>query len=142
VQVPVFYQGQGRVDRARAETRRQQQLLKARAAQVRAAARSAAARLTAARDRALLLKNVLLPSRERILQETQLHYNAMSVSVFQLLLARRDQIETARAYVDALRDYWTARAEVEQLKSGRLPSTARSEIAPLGTTTGARDSGH
>jgi cobalt-zinc-cadmium efflux system outer membrane protein len=129
VQVPLFYQGQGQVARAEAEMRREQQLLKARTVQVHTAARIAATRLTTLRDRALLIKNVLLPSRERILRETQLHYNAMSVSVFQLLVARRDQIETARSYVEALRDYWSARAEVEQLKSGRLPGTTRVELS-------------
>jgi len=132
VQVPLFYQGQGEVDRARAEMRRQAQLLKARAVQIRAAARTLAARVTAARDRAQYIKTVLLPARERILSQTQLQFNAMSVSVFQLLLARRDEIESARSYVEALRDYWTARAEVEQLRSGRLPlgSTLPTDGAP------------
>ncbi len=124
VQVPLFYQGQGEVDRARAEMRRQKQLLKARAVQIRAAARTTASRVAAARDRAVYIKTVLLPARERILNQTQLQFNAMSVSVFQLLLARRDEVETARSYVEALREYWTARAEAEQLRSGRLPSVA------------------
>lgn len=122
IQVPLFYQGQGEVARARAEMRRQRQLLGARAVQIRAAARTTAVRLGAARDRAMYIKTVLLPARERILNQTQLQYNAMSVSVFQLLLARRDEVEAARSYVEALREYWTTRAEAEQLRSGRLPS--------------------
>jgi cobalt-zinc-cadmium efflux system outer membrane protein len=130
VQVPLFYQGQGEVARARAELRRQLQLLKARAVQIRSAARVTAGRVAAGRDRALYIKTVLLPARERILNQTQLQYNAMSVSVFQLLLARRDEVETARSYVEALRDYWTARAEAEQLRSGRLPSGPALEAAP------------
>jgi cobalt-zinc-cadmium efflux system outer membrane protein len=121
VQVPLFYQGQGEVARARAEMRRQQQLLSARAVQIRSAAKATATKLAAARDRAIYIKDVLLPSRERILNATQLQYNAMSASVFQLLMAKRDQVETARSYVEALRDYWTAYAEAEQLRSGRLP---------------------
>lgn len=136
VQVPLFYQGQGEVDRARAEMRRQQQLLKARAVQIRATARATAARLAAARDRALYIKAVLLPARKRILEQTQLQFNAMSVSVFQLLLARRDQVEAARSYVEALRDYWTARAEAEQLRSGRLPA-----ISGMPAESGASDVG-
>jgi outer membrane protein, heavy metal efflux system len=136
VQLPLFYQGQGEVDRARAEMRRQQQLLKARAVQIRATARTTAARLAAARDRALYIKAVLLPARQRILDQTQLQFNAMSVSVFQLLLARRDQVEAARSYVEALRDYWTARAEAEQLRSGRLPT-----IASMPAESGASDLG-
>jgi outer membrane protein, heavy metal efflux system len=130
VQVPLFYQGQGEVARARAEMRRQQQLLKARAVQIRSAARVTASRVAAGRDRALYIKTVLLPARERILNQTQLQYNAMSVSVFQLLLARRDEVEAARSYVEALRDYWIARAEAEQLRSGRLPSGPGLELPP------------
>lgn len=122
VQVPLFYQGQGDVDRARAEMRRQRQLLSARAVQIHAAAKATATKLAAARERAIYIKDVLLPSRERILNATQLQFNGMGASVFQLLLAKREQVETARSYVEALRDYWTAYAEAEQLRSGRLPS--------------------
>jgi outer membrane protein TolC len=122
VEVPLFYQGQGEVARARAEMRRQGQLLRARTVQVRSTARTLALRVSATRDRARHIKEVLLPARERILEQTQLQFNAMSVSLFQLLLAKRDQIDTARQYVEALRDYWIARAEAEQLRSGRLTS--------------------
>jgi outer membrane protein, heavy metal efflux system len=141
VQLPLFYQGQGEVDRARAEMRRQQQLLKARAVQIRATARTTAARVAAARDRALYIKTVLLPARKRILDQTQLQFNAMSVSVFQLLLARRDQVDAARSYVEALREYWVARAEAEQLRSGRLPASAGmpAESSPSGV--GSRGAG-
>jgi len=141
VQVPLFYQGQGEVNRARAEMRRQEQLLKARAVQIRAAARTTAARVAAARDRAAFIKNVLLPARERILNQTQLAFNAMSVSVFQLLLARRDQVEAARSYVEALREYWTARAEAEQLRSGRLPSVATLTPEVAGSEASGRGAG-
>jgi outer membrane protein, heavy metal efflux system len=123
VQVPLFYQGQGEVDRAHAELRRQRQLLSARAVQIRATARATASRLAAARERATYIKNVLLPSRERILNATQLQYNGMGASVFQLLMAKREQIATAQSYVEALRDYWTAYAEAEQLRAGRLPGS-------------------
>jgi cobalt-zinc-cadmium efflux system outer membrane protein len=142
VQVPLFYQGQGEVARARAEMRRQGQLLKARAVQIRAAARVTAARVAAGRDRANYIKTVLLPARQRILNQTQLQYNAMTVSVFQLLLARRDQVETARNYVDALREYWTARAEAEQLRSGRLPSGPALELSPSELSGRAATAGH
>jgi cobalt-zinc-cadmium efflux system outer membrane protein len=139
VEVPLFYQGQGEVDRARAEMRRQQHLLKARAVQIRTLARTIAARVAAARDRAVYIKTVLLPARARILNQTQLQFNAMSVSVFQLLLARRDQVDAARNYVEALREYWTARAEAEQLRSGRLPSVTL--LPPEGVATSEPSSG-
>jgi outer membrane protein, heavy metal efflux system len=82
----------------------------------------AASRLEAAAKSAAYYKDVLLPLRQQLVDETQLQFNAMNVGVFQLLQAKRDQIETARVYVDVLRDYWTARARVDQLLAGRLPS--------------------
>lgn len=141
VEVPLFYQGQGQVARAEAEMRRQRQLLGAQAVQIRAAARAAAIRVAAARDRATYAKQVLLPARERILNQTQLQFNAMNISVFQLLMAKRDQVETARIYVEALRDYWTTRAELEQLRSGRLPQSSPFIATPVETLSGGRASG-
>jgi cobalt-zinc-cadmium efflux system outer membrane protein len=58
-----------------------------------------------------------------------LQYNAMQRGVFELLGAREQQIQTAIAYIAALRDYWLARTELDQLLSGRLPSPAGLETA-------------
>jgi hypothetical protein len=116
------------------------ELLRARGVQVRSTARTVAMRVAAMRDRANYFKNVLLPARQRILNQTQLQFNAMNLSVFQLLLAKRDQVETARLYVEALRDHWLARAEAEQLRSGRL--TASAAVVPTDVTTTSRPAGH
>jgi cobalt-zinc-cadmium efflux system outer membrane protein len=121
LEVPLFYQGQGETGAALAEARRQRKLYFDAAVRIRSAVRSVAMRLRATAESADYYKRVLLPLRERIVQNTQLEYNAMSVGIFQLLQAKRDQIETARTYVELLRDYWTLRAEAEQLLAGRLP---------------------
>jgi len=52
-----------------------------------------------------------------------LQYNAMQLGPIQLLRAREQQIETAVAYIEALRDYWVARGDLGQILSGRLPSS-------------------
>lgn len=133
IEVPLFYQGQGEVGVARAEMRQSQRAYADAAIRIRAAARAAAARLEAAAKSAAYYRDVLLPLRQQVLDETQLQYNAMSVGVFQLLQAKRDQIETGRAYVDALLEYWTARALVEQLLAGRLPSDVAGADGSPGT---------
>jgi cobalt-zinc-cadmium efflux system outer membrane protein len=74
-----------------------------------------------ARDRALYYRDILLPLQERIVNEAQLQYNAMQIGIFQLLRDREQQIETGVAYVEALREYWLARADLAQIASGRLP---------------------
>ena len=133
LELPLFYQGQGEVAAAEAEMRREQQRHRALATAIRAAARATGSRLLIARERAVHIKTVLLPLRERIVSETQLAYNAMSVGVFQLLESKRAQIQAGRAYVEALRSYWIAQAEVDQLLAGRLPAgwdEARSPVEP------------
>ena len=120
VELPLFYQGQGKVDAALAEARRQKALGTATAVDLRNAAHAAATKLTAARENALRYRDVLLPLRQQVLDETELHYNAMTVGVFQLLAAKRDQITTARTYVELLRDYWLARNEVERMLAGGI----------------------
>jgi cobalt-zinc-cadmium efflux system outer membrane protein len=47
----------------------------------------------------------------------------MQIGVFQLLQARRDQIDAGRAYVQTLLEYWQARAALDQLMAGRLAGT-------------------
>lgn len=119
--IPLFDQGQARAGRAAAELRRAQQEYYALAVRIRATARALRDRGEAARDRALYYRDIMLPLHERIVSETQLHYNAMQLGPVQLLLARERQIEAGVGYVEALRDYWLARAAVAQLLSGRLP---------------------
>ena len=67
--------------------------------------------------------NVTSTVSQRIVNEAQLQYNAMQIGVVQLLREREQQIETSVAYVDALREYWLARADLEQMSSGRLPAS-------------------
>jgi cobalt-zinc-cadmium efflux system outer membrane protein len=138
VELPIFYQGQGEVARAEAEMRRERQLYTGMGVRVRAALRAVQVRASTARDRALYLKNTLLPMRERILSETQLQFNAMNTSVFQLLIARRDQVEAGRTYVESLREYWLAKADLEQLLAGRVPegATAGPNIAAASSSAG------
>lgn len=133
LELPIFYQGQGEVARAEAEMRRVRSQHHSLAVQVRAAVRAASRNLVVARDAALHYRDRLLPERARIVEETQLMYNAMSVGAFELLQAKRDQVQTEAAYVDTLEDYWNARAELDQLLLGRLvavaPLEARSATA-------------
>ena len=91
------------------------------AVEVRSAARSARNHILAARARAEYYRQVIVPLRRQITEETQLRFNAMQVGAFQLLQAKRDEIEAGAAYVDALREYWVSRAELEQVVSGRMP---------------------
>ncbi len=77
-------------------------------------------RLVATHRSAEHYRTVLLPLREKSVKESQLRYNAMLLGVFQLLQARREQIEVYRDYLDTVRDYWITRAELERATGGSL----------------------
>ncbi len=56
---------------------------------------------------------------------SQQQYDAMLLGVFQLLLARREEINAYRDYIEALRDYWIARAELDLRAGGALTSSRK-----------------
>jgi len=118
----LFDQGQARIGRAVAELRQAQQAYYALGVRIRSTVRMVHERLQGAQDRALYYRDILLPLRERIVNETQLQYNAMQLGVFDLLRAREQQIQAAIVYIATLLDYWLARSDLGQLLSGRVPS--------------------
>jgi outer membrane protein, heavy metal efflux system len=120
--LPLFDQGQAALGRTAAELRRSQQEYYSLGVRIRAQARAAGDRLAGASDRASYYRDILLPLHEHIVNETQLHYNAMQLGPFRLLRAREQQIQTAVGYVEALREYWLARADIGQILAGRLPN--------------------
>ena len=126
VPIPIFDQGQARVARATAELRRAQHEYHALAVRIRATARALVERVRGAGERAAYVRDIVLPLHERIVSEAQLQYNAMQIGVFQLLRDRQEQIDAGVEYVELLREYWSARADLLHLLSGRLPATDES----------------
>ena len=104
-----------------AQLRQAHRQLAAREGEIRSDVRSGIARLQAARQTAQLYRDELLPVRERIVAETQKHYNYMLLGAFQLLQAKREEVEAAREYLEAVTAYWIAFAELERAVGGRLP---------------------
>jgi outer membrane protein TolC len=121
--LPLFDQQQGNVLSRRSEFEALRERYVAHAVLIRAAVRAAHARALSAEARVLQYRETVLPLRERVVKETVLQYNAMQVGVFQLLQARRDQIEAGRMYLQTLLEYWQARAALDQLIAGRLART-------------------
>ncbi|HEY0931198.1 MAG TPA: TolC family protein, partial [Gemmatimonas sp.] len=118
--VPLFDRGQARVGRAESELRQAIARQHALTVAMRTEVRSGYGLLAAARDRSILYRDSILPLRRRMVDETGLQYNAMAVGVFGLLQARQAEIAAGQEYVDALRDYWIARAELERAVGTRL----------------------
>ncbi len=61
----------------------------------------------------------------------------MQLGVFQLLEARRRELDAGRRYVETLRDHWIARTRVEALLLGRLPEARFGISSPNSDSTSA-----
>ena len=130
IPLPLFDQGQARVAKGRALLRQSIARHDALAVEIGADVRAHEARAVAAQGRADHLRRVVLPLRRRLVDEAQKFVNAMEQSVFTLLLAKQAEIDAGQAYVESLRDYWTARAQLERAVGGSfapLTSQERSE---------------
>lgn len=147
VEIPLFDQGQPRRTIARMELMRQWSNVENQAIMLRSAARTSAANVLHAHQQAAYVSEVVLPLKMLITQEAQLHFNGMFIGLFQLLDAKRREIETATLYIERLRDYWIARETLTQIRAGRLPGTetlrsmGRLEGNRL-VSTGAPEEGH
>ncbi len=124
LELPLFDQGQPELARLAAEFRQTSEHADALAAEIGSEVRATQARLDAARSTAALYQGTLLPQRTAILRETLLHYNAMQKGVYELLVAKEQQQLTERQAIEARRDYWLARADLERALGQFLPVTA------------------
>ncbi len=122
IPLPIFDGGGARVAKARAILAKRTAEHDALVVGAHAAVRSAWASYDGARRRAVQLRTAVLPARRRVLLESQLQVNAMALPVFALLQAKQAESDAAHMYLDALRDYWSARAELERATGGMLPS--------------------
>ncbi|MBL8981856.1 MAG: TolC family protein [Gemmatimonadetes bacterium] len=118
--IPLFDRGQARVARDRALLRQAVALHDAAVVDVSAEVTVLVARMAGARSRAIQLRTEVLPARRLVVSETQRFVNAMQETIFTLLLARQTEIEAGQAYVEALSEYWTTRAELERASGGSL----------------------
>lgn len=117
-QVPLFNRGQGDRANADAQVRRAREVLAASESRVRKEVRTAAARVQEAHRAAELIQNRILPLRERIVEETQLHYNFMLQGVYQLLEAKREELKAREDVISTLRDFWIAWTDLERTVGG------------------------
>ena len=58
-------------------------------------------------------RDEIVPLRKQISDENLLRYNGMLISVFELLADAREQVASVNSYIEALRDYWLADAELQ-----------------------------
>ena len=126
LELPLFKWGKAKKLRVEAELAQAKDTLQALESEVSSDVRMAITDVRSARERYDHLSKNLLPQRQRILGETLLHYNAMQVSSFVLLRAKEDVVKAEHDAIEALRSYWTARAQLERAAGGSLTSNPES----------------
>jgi cobalt-zinc-cadmium efflux system outer membrane protein len=141
---PLFDHGQARSLKARSEMMKACYEYYGTAVKVRQQVRAARAQMFAARDKINYYDEIMLPLKQRIVEESLLMYNAMEINLYELLVAKRDEISAGVERVSALRDYWIARSELERAMGGRLApqeqNAERASASGLKSVNGASSS--
>ena len=130
--VPIFDWGGARVKRAQAIYTQQMMRVRATAITARSQVREAYIAYRTAYDIARHYRDEIVPLRKRISDEQLLRYNGMLISVFELLADSRDQVTSVNGYIDALRLFWVASANLQQAMVGSIDETAAQGPAPGG----------
>ena len=72
------------------------------------------------RELAESINNTVLPQRRQVFALTLQQYNGMLKGAYDLLTAKASEAAAERSYLEAWRDYWIARADLERAVGGRL----------------------
>jgi len=135
IEIPLFDWGTARLAQAEAIYGRAVNRLAETAINARSEVRQAYLNYRMSYDIARHYRDEIVPIRKRISEENLLRYNGMLIGVFELLADARSQIASVNGYIDALRDFWLAQADLEMSLIGRpdLRATAATPSRTLGT---------
>jgi cobalt-zinc-cadmium efflux system outer membrane protein len=130
LELPLFDQKQAVIARLEAELHQGQNRLRALSVAVRSEVREARGRVELAREIATHYRSVVIPLRERLVTLMQQQYDAMLVGVYNLLAAKQNEVNAYREYIEAVRDYWIARSDLDRAAGGRLTGPAGASARP------------
>ena len=120
LELPIFNQGQGEIATLKARDLQARRQLEAKIIDVRSEVRAARAQVAANRELALAIRDTVLPQRRQALALTLQQYNGMLKGAYDLLQAKASETTAERSYIEAWRDYWLARADLERAVGGKL----------------------
>jgi cobalt-zinc-cadmium efflux system outer membrane protein len=124
IEIPLFDQRQAQIAKLEAFKRQGESVLRALAIDVRADVRSSRARVLTARGVVDQYAKSVVPLRENVVRFSQEQYDAMLLGVYQLIQAKQAEFDAYREYIEALRDYWIARSDLERAVGGRVGGPA------------------
>jgi cobalt-zinc-cadmium efflux system outer membrane protein len=124
VQLPLFGGGKGDVAHAQALQDWSEAEQRRLTLEVADAVDLASRRVLSAREQVEDYRTGLIPQREAVVSRTQEEVNFMLRGVFDLIAVKQQEYDARESYVQALRDYWIARCELELAVGARWPSEA------------------
>lgn len=122
--IPIFNTGRAARTRAEAQFLRARHSLNALESEAASQLRAARSTLAEARARVEYYRDVIVPRRARIVELTKLEHNAMLVGVFQLLQAKQNEMQARRDFIEAQREYWSARTDLDRALQGVASETS------------------
>ena len=131
IELPIFDQRQAPIARLEAQLRSSEELLQARAIEVRSEVREARNRLLYARRVIDRYQREIIPTRQALLALSQQQYDAMLLGVYALIQVKQSEVNAYREYIEAVRDYWIARSDVERAIGGAFPVLDSGTTAPM-----------
>ena len=120
LELPIFNQGQGEIATLRARDLQARRELEAKIIDARSEVRAARAQVAANRELVASIRETVLPQRRQVLALTLQQYNGMLKGAYDLLSAKANEAAAERTYIQAWRDYWLARADLERAVGGKL----------------------
>lgn len=128
LELPLFDWGSARVARSEAIYMQAVNKVAQTAVEARSEARESYLDYRNSYDLARHYRDEVIPQRKKISDETQLRYNGMLISVFELLADAREQATAVNATIEALKDFWIAQANLEAALGGRLTAPSPTAI--------------
>jgi len=119
LEIPLFDWGGARVAKAEALYMQSLNRLAQTAVEARSEVRQSYLGYRTSFDIARHYRDEIVPTRKRISDENLLRYNGMFISVFDLLADARSQVMAVNGYIDALRDFWLAQADLDMAMVGK-----------------------
>lgn len=127
IRLPIFDWGQARNARAEFAYMQAVNIAADTAVRARSEVREAYGAYRTSFDLARHYRDEVVPLRKRISEENLLRYNGMLLSVFELLADARQQIASVNSYIEALRDFWIAEANLIISMTGQSPEFKESK---------------
>lgn len=124
LELPIFDQRQAYIAKLEAEQASASRRVSALAVDARSKVREGILSLQATRAMAQHYAQTLVPLREKVVEQAQLHYNGMLLGLPALMDLRKEGFDTRREAIAARRDYWIARFELENALGSSLAQPA------------------